>query len=447
MPLVLALAALSSCTKAPPKPPPTGGQFVPFAEFLKRVRTATFADYAKREGSRVRDSAAFEEMRRHILTMYDGVKQVSTFVVGDDYFDCITVETQPSLRLRGLREPAPAPKGSANAGYGGGKPPGEVRAAPSPLTEGLADRFGNKVSCPNGSIPMERLTLERLTRYETLRQFFSKDGKGGGELPPESGREQKPEGESTVHKYAAGRQSISNFGGNSWLNLWNPAVADKDHFSLSQQWYASGSGDSAQTVEGGWQVYENKYSTKKAVLFIYWTADGYGSTGCYNLDCTGFVQINGNWYLAGPWSQYSTSGGTQWGFEMQWKYFRGNWWLFLRGPGSYEAVGYYPGSQYNGGQMSRSATRATYGGEVTGTTTWPEMGSGQFANQGWQKAAFHHTIFYIPRDEDDGTGVWASLSAIQPSPKCYTVSIVSAADGGSWGTYLYFGGPGGSVCE
>src|SRR6185369_1026606 len=111
--------------------------------------------------------------------------------------------------------------------------------------------------------------------------------------------------------------------GNSWLNLWNPVV-DKDNESISQQWYSGGSGGSTQTLEGGWQVLENKYDTKKAVLFTYWTADNYDKTGCYNLDCSGFVQVNNHWYLGGTWSSYSTTGGTQWGFEMQWKYYRGN---------------------------------------------------------------------------------------------------------------------------
>ena len=292
---------------------------------------------------------------------------------------------------------------------------------------------------------MGRLTLEVLTRFETLRFFLSKDGNGGGELPP-SERPDRPEEGSVVHKYAHAAQNVTNFGGNSWLNLWNPLVADPARTSISQQWYTAGSGTTTQTVEGGWQVAEKHYSTKNAALFIYWTADNYDKTGCYNIECSGFVQINNHWYLGGTWSQYSKPAETQWGFEMQWKYFRGNWWLFLRGPGNYEAVGYYPGSQYGQGQMSRSAERIDFGGEVTGQTAWPQMGSGQFANQGWQKAAFQNTIFYIPRDEDDGAGVWADLNKAENSPRCYTIDLVSSSNGGDWGTY-FFGGPGGTVCE
>jgi hypothetical protein len=443
--VIVAVAMLASCAR-PQGPPPQGG-FIPFAQFLKSVNDAQFADYAKREGARVRDQAAFDEMRKHILTMYDNVKQVSSFTVDNNYFDCITIDTQPSVRLQRLPRIEAPPTGSTTNAYMAGKVPGDGKSAPSRLTEGQVDAFGNRVSCPDGTIPMARLTLEVLTRYETLRFFFSKDGNGKGELPPASRRDDRPEEGSVVHKYAHATQAVSNFGGNSWLNLWNPVVADQARMSLSQQWYAAGSGASTQTVEGGWQVAEKHWSTKNAVLFIYWTADKYDKTGCYNTECAGFVHINKNWYLGGPWTSYSQQGETQWGFGMQWKYFRGNWWLFLKGPGNYEAVGYYPGSIYGQGQMSRSAERIDYGGEVTGTTTWPQMGSGQFAKEGWQKAAFQNTIFYIPRDEDDGVGVWAILNKVENSPKCYTIDLVSAANGGNWGTYFFFGGPGGTVCE
>jgi hypothetical protein len=71
------------------------------------------------------------------------------------------------------------------------------------------------------------------------------------------------------------------------------------------------------------------------------------------------------------------------------------------------------------------------------------MGSGEHANAGWQHAAFQKSIFYIPRDEDNGTGVWASLTTMS-TPSCYSIDLVPSSEGGNWGTYLYFGGPGGN---
>jgi hypothetical protein len=429
-------------TPAPPTDTPTG--FVPFDEFVQGVRDAAFDEYAQREGAAVRDADAFEEMRQHILTMYDGAEQVSTFVYDDQYVDCITVESQPSARLQDLEIVRDAPDSTLFSEDGtDGEAPGTGEGLESPLRMGLTDAFGNRVQCEEGTIPMARLTLDIMTRFETLDAFFGKGVDGRGEYPQE---EQLPEGDSPDHMYAAARQNVTNFGGNSWLNLWNPNVPSNSDFSLSQQWYAGGDGDGLQTVEGGWQVYNQKYGNNNARLFIFYTADNYQKKKCYNLDCAAFVQTNNNWFIGGPWSAYSSSGGTQWGFEMQWKYFQGNWWLFLRGPGAYEAVGYYPGSLFGNGQLARSASEITFGGEVTGSDNMPQMGSGAFSDQGWQRAAFQNTIFYIPRDENNGVGVWADLFEIEPNPRCYTIDITPASRGGSWGTYFYFGGPGGDAC-
>lgn len=440
--LAAALTVLAGCAQVAPRP----DDFVIFPEFLSSVRTATYDDYAKRSDARVRDAAAFEEMRRHILYMYDGVKQVGSFVRDGSYADCITIESQPSVRHLGIREIARPPTSSALVQYRDGRAPGDKRYAESPLTLGLKDRFGNAVACPSDAIPMQRITLDTLVRFRTLRDFLAKNAINfRGPFLDGKEPEFRPDWDAT-HLHAYGSQTVDNFGGNSWLNLWNPT----GDFSLSQQWYTGGTGSSNQTVEGGWQVLQDKYNTTNAVLFIYWTADNYASTGCYNLDCTGFVQTNHNWYLGGTWTRYSTTGGDQWGFELQWKLYHGNWWLFLKGAGNYEAVGYYPTSVYNGGQLSKKATSIIYGGETTRKTgnSWPQMGSGAFAATGWQHAAYQHTIFYTARDEDDGVGVWADLTTtVESLATCYTISYTPASSGGDWGTYFFFGGPGAATCN
>ena len=58
------------------------------------------------------------------------------------------------------------------------------------------------------------------------------------------------------------------------------------------------------------------------------------------------------------------------------------------------------------------------------------------------------TLFYIPRDEDDGVGLWASLTTVNEAlTSCFTISYVSANVGSSWGSYIYFGGPGANTCN
>ncbi len=239
---------------------------------------------------------------------------------------------------------------------------------------------------------------------------------------------------ANLHRYAAARQTVDNKGGDSRLSVWKP----DGYFSLSQQWYASGSGASTQTVEGGWKVFNPRGGTSDPELFIYYTPDNY-SSGCYNLDCAAFVQVNNSWVLGGRLAPQSSIDGTQYIIRMQWQLFEGNWWLFLQGTGAYVPVGYYPVSLFGEGQMAQHAERITYGGETVGNASdvAGRMGSGRMANEGWRKAAYQRTIYYI---DTALTSHWANLNKIEPTPGCYTIDITNNS-GGAWGTYFYFGGP------
>jgi hypothetical protein len=240
---------------------------------------------------------------------------------------------------------------------------------------------------------------------------------------------------ASTHRWAWGQQQVNNNGGDSRLNVWKPDPSP-GVFSLSQHWYTGGAGDSKQTVEGGWQVYPGKYDTKNPALFIFFTPDNYTS-GCYNLDCTGFVQVNNAWVLGGSLTPTSTDGGTQYIIRMQWQLYKGNWWLFVQGKGNYVAVGYYPGSLFGGGQMAKHAQFVKYGGETASDSSGSagQMGGGNFANTGWSHAAYQRTIYYI---DTSLVSHWTNLSANQTTSSCYTIDMHNNT-GGSWATYFYFG--------
>jgi hypothetical protein len=417
--------------------------FIPFDTFLQGVQDATYEQW---KGTAVESSAAFDSIKAHILSMYNGIGTISnTFILDVEYADCVDIDKQPTVRLLGVDSIQSPPSNASRPDSQGDGP--AVEYADSPLKLGLTDRFGNRIYCPDKTIPLARLTLQKLTRFPNLQAFFAKSQDGSGLPSPPSNRQVVlTRRADEPHLHAIGSQNVKNFGGNSWLDLWNP-VGD---FSLSQQWYIGGTDDNIQTVEGGWIVYEQLFNTKKAVLFIFYTADNYGSQLCYNLDCGAFIQINSHWLLGGTWNHYSVSGGAQWGFEMQWKLYKGNWWLFLKGPGTYEAVGYYQAKIFKGGQLSKNAEAIQYGGEVTRwdrSHNWPQMGSGALPSAGWTKAAFQQSIFYIP-DGSGGAGVWASLSTVvEGLKKCWDIAYTPSSKGGSWGSYFYFGGPGGKVCN
>jgi hypothetical protein len=419
-------------------------QFVPFQVFVEATALASYGQYTTRPDSRVQDAAAFEEMRQHILALYQGVDVTHSFVLDSSHFDCIPIEQQPAIRILGLNNIAVSPPTATSVNASGD---GSLAAEqPTNLTSQLAgenqfDQFGNSLVCEEGTIPMFRITLEQLTRFATLQQFLQK-------VPDESGLTLEP-GQmfppaTEEHKYSYTYQGVNNHGGNSSLNLWSPHVntSSGEVFSLSQQWYVGGSGTKLpglQTAEVGWQNYPAFYGGENSRLFIYWTADGYNKTGCYNLTCVAFVQTNKSWTFGAGFTHYSTLGGTQYEFAAQFQLYKGNWWLFLGGT----AVGYYPGSIYHGGQLTRYATAIEYGTEGVGTTVWPPEGSGQWSKKGWSYAAYQRNLFYI---NTSGTSVWDTLTPEQPSPKCYSISGPFWSSSSGWGIYFYEGGPGGKGC-
>ena len=228
------------------------------------------------------------------------------------------------------------------------------------------------------------------------------------------------------------------------MNIWNPSIgADEvDRFSLSQHWYVGGNGPNTQTAEVGWQVYPLMYHSSEPVFFIYWTADNYGSTGGYNLTRPGFVQTNNSWTLGGTLVPVSVTNGPQYEIEVAFYLNQGNWWLYVGDTDASHAIGYYPTSIYNNGAMASKASSIDYGGEVvSSTTSWPPMGSGTFASEGWLKAAYQRDIFYFPTA---GGTSYANDLAVKLTSPCYTANVINSNP--PWNETLWFGGPGGTNC-
>ena len=405
---------------------------------LDSLQSAKHADFAAAAASKVAHEGAFSEMKGHILKIYEGVEAVQSFMdEGGGIFDCIPIEQQPSLR--GSKEGvAKAPDLPPVQPEGAGGPAGERQdsLAASPLGPDRKDRHGNVMHCPPGTIPLRRVTIQDLTRFETLKDFFRKGPKGAGRPP----RASEPPTVPATHRWAHAFQNVSNGGGHSFLNIWYPSIGANQIFSLSQHWYVGGSGGNLQTLECGWQVYPAMYGDNRAHLFTYWTADDYNATGCYNLTCSAFVQTSSSFapgMAVGPPSAY---GGAQYVIELAYWHTNGRWYLYYNGTAGTNVIGYYPDSIYKGGALASHATEIDYGGEVVGTTSFPGMGSGHFASEGWTKAAYQRTIgYWTPAG---GAMVNANLTPSASWPSCYTAQVIMYAS--PWFETLWFGGPGGN---
>jgi hypothetical protein len=416
-------------------------------EFTKTLSTATHGQFAGKPGVNVASEQAFNEMKAHALKLYQGVEARNSFVdENGSIFDCIPVGQQPALRgsTQGVAKAPDMPPSATKAGPVDDRRPVQIVSS---LGAGKKDVHGNEMSCPEGYIPMRRVTLEELTRFETLQHFFLKSPQGAGRPPIASPNPVAANpagvavahGVAATHRWAHAFQNVNNLGGHSFINLWDPPIGANQIFSLSQHWYVGGSGANLQTAEVGWQVYPGKYGNTKPVFFIYWTADDYNKTGNYNLDASAFVQTNHNWTIGGTISPISVYGGAQYEIQVAFYLYQGNWWLYVQGTSASNAIGYYPTSLYKGGAMASHASEIDYGGEVVGTTSFPGMGSGHFANQGWQKACYQRDIYYFPTT---GGAVYANLTGSQSWPNCYTVQKVSYNP--PWNDTIYYGGPGGN---
>jgi hypothetical protein len=89
----------------------------------------------------VRDEQAFDAMRRYLLERYRNADVARSYAAGGAVFDCIR-------------------RGGA---------PTAAAAAASP--------------CPDGTVPVRRITLAQLVRFATLRSFMDK-GPGTATEPP-----------------------------------------------------------------------------------------------------------------------------------------------------------------------------------------------------------------------------------------------------------------------
>jgi len=439
---VLAMATMAGSLKAQSN----SSEFVPFQEFMAATATAASADYMSRPNSRVASAAAFDEMRQYVLTMYQGVQVEHSMVEDSQYFDCIPIGEQPSVRLLGINRIEEPPA----------QLPGEIDAGDQlPMTRATSmsssfDKFGNASTCEPGTIPMRRLTLDELTHFPTLQAFLHRNL---GRIPDANGAENPPVPDPAImRRWATEDQTVNNLGGISEISLWDPAVGGGNTFSLAQQWFSGGTANGLQTVEGGWTKYPTAFNKKPhSVLFIFFTPDNYTS-GCYNLDCPGFVQEDNSWKLAGEFPAYSVYNGAQHWVTMEWYLVpngngKKNWWLLLKGDTNAAAkwIGYYPESVFNGGQMTKNAERIVFGGETaTDTDTLPPMGSGDWPANGWKKAAFHSNIKYTDTDRNVKA---AALAVNQQSPNCYKVATPPVPQAAAWGSYFFFGGPGGKNCQ
>ncbi|XP_050280235.1 uncharacterized protein LOC126721226 [Quercus robur] len=282
--------------------------------------------------------------------------------------------------------------------------------------------------CPEGTIPIRRTKEEDLLRAGSVANF----GRKKYHTIPHA----QNEIDRTSYELATyGEAGDKYYGMMAEMNLWNPHTHDENEFTLSQFWLEGGEyGQDFDSIQAGAMVYEHLYQDRNTRLFLYWTDDGYQGTGCYNLMCPGFVQLDKQIAMGAIVTPYSKYDGDQFALKFYvWKDVngRGDWWLKINN----KDFGYWPSSIFS--ILSDSAASVRWGGEVLnynpeGQHTTTQMGSGHLAEEGPRKASFFKNLNVI-----DGLQILRGprkTTTVVTNPNCYSIL--------TYGGLFYYGGPG-----
>ncbi|XP_051123165.1 uncharacterized protein LOC127246030 [Andrographis paniculata] len=341
-----------------------------------------------------------------------------------DLIDCVELHLQPAFdhpHLKGqhpLKELPKRPKETGNL-------------ATESTFETLQSWRDAGETCPEGTIPIRRTTEGDVLRVKSIRRFGRKIRRGV-----------RRDTAGNDHEHAVAFVNADRYyGAKASINVWAPRVTDAYEFSLSQVWVISGSfGNDLNTIEAGWQVSPELYGDNYPRFFTYWTSDAYQTTGCYNLLCSGFVQINNKIAIGAAISPRSSYAGRQFDIGITiWKDPKhGHWWLEF-GPGL--LIGYWPSFLFS--HLQHHASMIQFGGEIvntrsTGRHTWTQMGSGHFADEGFGRASYFRNLQVVDWD-NNLVPLSSNLHLLADHPNCYNIK---AGLNRAWGNYFYYGGPG-----
>jgi Neprosin len=326
------------------------------------------------------------------------------------------------------------------------KPPRHLRdkqrpAAPVPFEVAKS----NADVGPPGTVPVLLKPIDKIRPVGNLQDYLAKGPRQKRFTPPDDSGLARARAAKPDHKYAHAKQWVTNFGTQGTINTWYPYVQWSNEFSLGQLWLVGGSGDGLQTCEVGAQTFYDIYGDWHPHLFIFYTTNNYTESGDnlggYNRDVDGWVQRSTQ-VFPGMRLAESVQGGNQYDLTLKVTLYQGNWWVRVGN----EWMGYYPSGLYNAAGLRNQAASVDWGGEIVDdianhpepTSTW--MGSGHFPNEGWQHAAYMRNLMY----QSDAAGTMLPLQpyAYVTNPAAYQIAT-DFSGGTNWGSFFYWGGPGG----
>ncbi|XP_057953155.1 protein neprosin [Malania oleifera] len=374
------------------------------------------------------------EVRKHLKRLNKPAVKSITSSDGD-IIDCVHMSHQPAFDHPFLKNhtiqmrPSFHPEGLFDENKSSAKP----KETSNPITQ-LWHLNGK---CPEGTIPIRRTKKDDVLRASSVRRYGKKKHTS---IPKPRSAEPEPLTQSGHLHAIAYVEGDKYYGAKATINVWEPKVQQSNEFSLSQIWILGGSfGQDLNSIEAGWQVSPDLYGDNNTRLFTYWTSDAYQATGCYNLLCSGFIQINNEIAMGASIFPVSAYHGSQYDINiLVWKDpTLGNWWMQF---GNNYVLGYWPSFLFS--YLADSATMIEWGGEVVnsapnGEHTSTQMGSGHFPEEGFGKSSYFRNVQTV--DSSNNLKTPKGFGTFTEQSNCYDVQT---GNNDNWGTYFYYGGPG-----
>ncbi|PNX76558.1 hypothetical protein L195_g032511, partial [Trifolium pratense] len=217
-------------------------------------------------------------------------------------------------------------------------------------------------------------------------------------------------------------------------NVYNPKISNGQ--ATSSHVYIQ-SGDGTNKILAGWHVSPHIYGDDKTHLFVAWTSDNFKNTGCYNVQCKGFVQIESHYYAGAAIRPTSTYGGPMVNMAIEIWQETDRWWVSINN----YVVGNFPLALFT--NLKAAAEVGWGGGTIAIGVPNPPMGSGHFPDDDFSHAGYFINMGY--RNVLRSAYIGPAKSSVQENvdaPNCYRVKYDENSHFG--GHALQFGGPGGN---
>ncbi|WCJ29560.1 hypothetical protein M5689_011186 [Euphorbia peplus] len=288
-----------------------------------------------------------------------------------DIIDCIDMYKQPAFAHPSLRNHT-------------------IQMAPSydytsTQREGERDWSASQVwkkngSCPMGTIPIRRYVLHGKDNYGRKKPSLRLN-------PHQINKQASNFRQSNRSVAILLTEGYSYSGVKGDIKVWNPYVESDQEWTTSQISLKSGSYSDYESLEFGWAVNPSLYGDKKTRLFLYWTADGSKTTGCFDLTCPGFVQTSNEVALGAAIYALSVPFGLP--SQITLYIFKdpntNNWWVQY---GEKISLGYWPSGLFSL-LAHGNAEGAEWGGEVYSS----KLGSAPHTKTGMGNGEFPDGIF------------------------------------------------------